>query len=60
MFECCFSIVTTLPEVLAPMPRLPHVGGAELDRIAILIYLSCQEIGGTASYRDPDRQHSFR
>jgi hypothetical protein len=49
--ECYFSIVTTPPERLAPIQRLPHVDGLETDRIAILIYLSGGEMGGTAFYR---------
>src|SRR4051794_40278988 len=51
VFECYFSIVTTSPEALAPIQRLPHVDGLERDRIAILIYLSGGEMGGTAFYR---------
>jgi hypothetical protein len=49
--ECYFSIVTTPPEALAPIQRLPHVDGLDPDRIAILIYLSCGVTGGTAFYR---------
>lgn len=51
VLECYFSIVTTPPEALAPIQRLPHVDGLEPDRIAILIYLSDAEQGGTAFYR---------
>jgi hypothetical protein len=51
LLECFFSIVTTPPAALAPIQRLPHVDGLEPDRIAILIYLSGAEPGGTAFYR---------
>jgi len=51
VFECYFSIVTTPPEELTPIQRLPHVDGVEADRIAILIYLSGATMGGTAFYR---------
>lgn len=51
VFECYFSLVTTAPEALAPIQRLPHVDGLEEARIAILIYLSGTEMGGTAFYR---------
>ena len=51
VFECYFSIVTTPPQALAPIQRLPHVDGLESDRIAILIFLSGTEAGGTAFYR---------
>jgi hypothetical protein len=51
LLECFFSIVTTPPEALAPIQRLPHVDGLEPDRLAILIYLSGAEQGGTAFYR---------
>jgi hypothetical protein len=69
VFECYFSIITTSPEALAPIQRLPHVDGLERDRIAILIYLSGGEMGGTAFYRqrstgfetlDADRFASFK
>jgi Family of unknown function (DUF6445) len=68
VLECYFSIVTTPPEALAPIQRLPHVDGLEPDRIAILIYLSGAGLGGTAFYRqratgfetlDPDRYPQF-
>jgi hypothetical protein len=51
VLECYFSIVTTPPQALAPIQRLPHVDGLEPDRIAILIYLSGADMGGTAFYR---------
>lgn len=51
VLECFFSIVTTPPEALAPIQRLPHVDGLEPDRLAILVYLSGAEQGGTAFYR---------
>ncbi len=51
MLECFFSIVTTPPEALVPIQRLPHVDGLEPDRLAILIYLSGAEQGGTGFYR---------
>lgn len=51
LYECYFSIVTVPGEALAPIQRLPHVDGLERDRIAILIYLSDAEMGGTAFYR---------
>jgi hypothetical protein len=51
VLECFFSIVTTPPEALAPIQRLPHVDGLEPGRLAILIYLSGAEQGGTGFYR---------
>ena len=68
VFECYFSLVTTAPEALAPIQRLPHVDGLEPTRIAILIFLSGTEMGGTAFYRqratgfetlDPERFPRF-
>jgi hypothetical protein len=68
VFECYFSLVTTAPEALAPIQRLPHVDGLEQARIAILIFLSGAEMGGTAFYRqratgfetlDPERFSRF-
>lgn len=51
LHQCYYSIVTTPAEQLAPIQRLPHVDGLERERIAILIYLSGAEMGGTAFYR---------
>ena len=51
MLECFFSIVTTPPEALAPIQRLPHFDGLEPERIAILTFLSGADQGGTAFYR---------
>ena len=62
------SLVTTPAEALAPIQRLPHVDGLEADRIAILVYLSGADKGGTAFYRqrstgfetvDPERRADF-
>lgn len=51
LLNCFYSIVTVPPAALAPIQRLPHFDGLERDRIAILIYLSGAEQGGTAFYR---------
>ena len=51
VLECFFSIVTTPPDALAPIQRLPHFDGLERTRIAVLIYLSGADQGGTAFYR---------
>ncbi|HEY0413387.1 MAG TPA: DUF6445 family protein [Allosphingosinicella sp.] len=51
VLECFFSVVTTPPNALAPIQRLPHFDGVEPERIAILVYLSGAEQGGTAFYR---------
>jgi hypothetical protein len=49
--SCFLSLVTTPPEALAPIQRLPHVDGLEAERIAILVYLAGTEKGGTAFFR---------
>lgn len=51
VLEAYFSIVTTPPERLAPIQRLPHFDGFEAERIAVLLYLSGAAQGGTAFYR---------
>lgn len=48
---CFLSLVTTPPEALATIQRLPHVDGLERERIAILVYLSGTDKGGTAFFR---------
>lgn len=50
MSACC-SRGSADPQSLAPIQRLPHVDGLEPDRLAILVYLSGAETGGTAFYR---------
>ncbi len=49
--DCFFSLVTTPPDVLAPIQRFPHYDGIETGRIAIVFFLSKPEQGGTAFYR---------
>lgn len=49
--ECNFSLVTTPPEQLAPIQRLPHYDGVEPNVVAVLIYLGGVEHGGTSFYR---------
>jgi Family of unknown function (DUF6445) len=48
---CFLSLVTTPPEALTRIQRLPHVDGLEPERIAILVYLAGADKGGTAFYR---------
>lgn len=45
------SLVTTPPEALTRIQRLPHVDGLEPERIAILVYLAGADKGGTAFFR---------
>ena len=65
---CFLSLVTTPPEALTLIQRLPHVDGLEAERIAILVYLAGADKGGTAFVRqratgfetvDPDRRPAF-
>lgn len=49
--ECNFSLVTTRPENLLPMQRLPHYDGVEPGRFALLHYLCGPDQGATAFYR---------
>lgn len=49
--ECFYSLVTTLPERLQPIQRLPHFDGLERARLAVLLYLADDDQGGTAFYR---------
>ena len=48
---CFLSLVTTPPEALTLIQRLPHVDGLEPERIAILVYLAGADKGGTAFFR---------
>jgi hypothetical protein len=49
--ECYLSLVTTSPQDLQPIQRLPHFDGLQPDRLALLLYLDHSERGGTAFYR---------
>lgn len=49
--ECFFSMVTTPPEELAPLQRMPHFDGGGDEKLALLHYLCPAEKGGTAFYR---------
>lgn len=50
-YSCFLSLVTTPPEDLTRVQRLPHIDGLERERIAILIYLAGADKGGTAFFR---------
>src|SRR5687768_13596802 len=49
--DASFSIVTAEPETLHPMQRIPHIDTRDPRRIAILLYLGREAIGGTAFFR---------
>ena len=49
--DCSFSAVTTPPDLLTPIQRMPHFDGAVLGRLAVLHYLCGSEEGGTSFYR---------
>ena len=51
LVECNYSIVTTAPDQLTPIQRLPHFDSTDPGRLALLHYLSGPEQGGTAWYR---------
>lgn len=57
LIESLYSIVTTPPERLTPIQRLPHFDGLDAGRVAMVHYLSDGEHGGTAFYRH--RQTGF-
>jgi len=49
--ECFYSLLTTRPEQLKPMQRLPHFDGVGDGKVALLHYLSRRDGGGTHFYR---------
>jgi Family of unknown function (DUF6445) len=49
--DAFYSLVTTPPDALAPIQRLPHFDGVEPERLALLHFLGRGENGGTAFYR---------
>jgi hypothetical protein len=53
--ECWYSLVTTPPEALAPIQRLPHFDSVDPGRIAVLHFLA-REQGGTSFFRHRETQ----
>ena len=51
LVECNFSIVTTPPDRLTPIQRLPHFDSTDPGYLALLHYLGGPEEGGTSFYR---------
>lgn len=51
LMQCDYSLVTTQPEHLHPIQRMPHYDGCEAHKIALLHYLCGPEKGGTSHYR---------
>lgn len=49
--ETTYSMVTTRPEDLSAIQRLPHYDGLDENRIALLHYLTGPEDAGTAFFR---------
>lgn len=48
---CHFSLVTTPPEKLSMVQRIPHVDAFDSSGLAAIHYLFHQDLGGTAFYR---------
>jgi Family of unknown function (DUF6445) len=49
--DALYSLVTTKPEALTPIQRLPHFDGVEPGRLALLHFLGGAAESGTAFYR---------
>ncbi len=49
--QAWYSLVTTPPEALAPIQRLPHVDGTDPAQVAMMLYLHRTGHGGTAFFR---------
>ncbi|MEM9234571.1 MAG: DUF6445 family protein [Pseudomonadota bacterium] len=49
--QAWYSIVTSAPQQLMPIQRLPHVDGTAGDQIALMVYLHHTDHGGTGFYR---------
>jgi len=48
--DAFYSLVTTEPDALTPIQRIPHFDGVEPGRLALLHYLAPDAPGGTAFY----------
>ncbi|MEM7723434.1 MAG: DUF6445 family protein [Pseudomonadota bacterium] len=51
LVECAYSLVTTPPDRLTPIQRIPHFDSTDPGRLALLHYLCGEDGGGTAFYR---------
>lgn len=51
VIDALYSLVTTLPDELTPIQRLPHFDGVEPERLALLHFLTDAPGSGTAFYR---------
>ncbi|WP_116091980.1 DUF6445 family protein [Sphingomonas crusticola] len=49
--RCRFSLVTTQPEDLSPLQRIPHIDTTDGRQFALLHYLCGDDFGGTAFFR---------
>lgn len=49
--SCHFSIVTTPPDKLAALQRIPHIDSTSSSELAFIHYLFKSDLGGTAFYR---------
>lgn len=49
--DALYSLVTTPPQALTPIQRLPHFDGVEPQRLALLHFLGGADGSGTAFYR---------
>lgn len=49
--QCVYSLVTTPPDALSVVQRLPHVDVPAPGRVAVLLYLCPPDHGGTALFR---------
>lgn len=51
LIDAFYSLLTTPPQELVPIQRLPHFDGVERERLALLHYLARDERSGTAFFR---------
>lgn len=49
--SCHFSLVTTPPERLNYLQRIPHTDSASNQELALIVYLFKSDLGGTSFYR---------
>jgi len=66
--SCHFSLVTTPPDKLTYLQRIPHIDSLNNNELALVFYLFKSNLGGTAFYRhratgfetvDQDRQPEY-
>lgn len=57
--ECSYSLVTTRPDDLHPVQRVPHFDSDQPTELAMIHFLCGEQMGGTSFYRHRDTGYEY-